>query len=256
MLGETTTLSQADTQAELDYWELTRHPLPSLVFLLPLLFAYEIGVILISGIQGEMVRNGADHWMREGLLSLGIQSTFVLPSLLVAGLAIWHGLGQYPRKVSVDLVSGMIGESMLFAILLIVIGQVQDVLFHRLGDSFVLGISSSETIRSAVGYLGAGIYEEVLFRGILCTLIVGAGLTLKFSPAMSLTVGIVLSSLIFSTAHYIGPAADVYTHFSFVFRFLAGVYFAGLFAFRGLGIAIGAHALYDLAVGILLPSLA
>ena len=36
----------------------------------------------------------------------------------------------------------------------------------------------------------------------------------------------------------------------FVFRAVAGLYFATLYVFRGLGIAVGAHVLYDLIVGV------
>jgi len=70
-----------------------------------------------------------------------------------------------------------------------------------------------------------------------------------------LICAMIVSSLLFSGAHYIGPAADQYSHFSFLFRVCAGMYFAGLFFCRGLGIAIGAHTAYDLLVGLLLPAM-
>jgi hypothetical protein len=35
-----------------------------------------------------------------------------------------------------------------------------------------------------------------------------------------------------------------------VFRLVAGLYFAALFQYRGFGIAVGAHACYNLMVGI------
>ena len=57
--------------------------------------------------------------------------------------------------------------------------------------------------------------------------------------------GIVLTSVLFSAAHYIGPAGDKFGWTTFLFRFLAGAYFAVLFRCRGFGIAAGTHAFYD-----------
>ena len=38
--------------------------------------------------------------------------------------------------------------------------------------------------------------------------------------------------------------------FNFLFRVLAGLYFTAIYQFRGFGIAVGAHACYDVLVGI------
>lgn len=238
-----------------DYWELTRQPLPSLIFLLPLLFVYEIGVILLAQSGITSARNGADHWIREGLLSVGFEQVNLLPSLIVFALGAWHFLGKYQKKISWDLWSGMLAESLLFAVLLVVIGQTQDLLFQQFSAKELLAIFPDNSPSLAISYVGAGIYEEVLFRGILCSLIYVAGRSLKIPHAGCLAFAVISSSLLFSAAHYIGPAADQYSHFSFVFRACAGMYFAGLYFCRGLGIAIGAHTAYDLLVGLVLPGM-
>jgi membrane protease YdiL (CAAX protease family) len=237
-----------------DYWELTRQPLPSLVFLLPLLFLYEIGVILLSEAGVTSARNGADHWIREGLLSIGFQQVNLLPSLIVVALGAWHFIGKYQKQLSWELWWGMLAESLLFAVLLVVIGQTQDLLFQQFSARELLSIFPDHDSALAVSYLGAGIYEEVLFRGILCSLIYAGGRGLKIPATGSLVLAVVVSSLLFSGAHYVGPAADHYSHFSFIFRVCAGMYFAGLYFCRGLGIAIGAHTAYDLLVGLVLPA--
>jgi len=60
----------------------------------------------------------------------------------------------------------------------------------------------------------------------------------------------------FAAAHYIGQPdepldlADILFWFSFLFRFLAGVFFSVLFVYRGFGIAAGTHAGYDILVGL------
>jgi hypothetical protein len=56
---------------------------------------------------------------------------------------------------------------------------------------------------------------------------------------------------LFSLAHYVGPHGDEIRLASFIFRTLAGAFFAVLFVVRGFGIAVGAHAGYDILVGLL-----
>ena len=58
----------------------------------------------------------------------------------------------------------------------------------------------------------------------------------------------ILTSVVFSAAHYLGPHGDAFEAFSFWFRFMAGAFFAMLFVHRGFGIAAGTHAMYDIFV--------
>ncbi|MFM8578854.1 MAG: hypothetical protein ACKOCN_08650 [Planctomycetaceae bacterium] len=53
------------------YWTLSRGALESLVFSMPLVLAYEGGVLLLG--RGTP-RNGAEVWLRHGLDSLGFGS--------------------------------------------------------------------------------------------------------------------------------------------------------------------------------------
>ena len=99
-------------------------------------------------------------------------------------------------------------------------------------------------------YLGAGIYEELLFRLVLLNLAIGLLAWLRAGVDVSVTGGILLTSLLFSAAHYVGPSGDSFLWSTFHFRFLAGALFAVLFRYRGFGIAVGTHALYDVLVGL------
>jgi membrane protease YdiL (CAAX protease family) len=62
---------------------------------------------------------------------------------------------------------------------------------------------------------------------------------------------VLLSSLLFAVAHYVGPYGDVPRWPSFLFRTLAGIFFAVVFLYRGFGIAAGSHAAYDILLGVL-----
>ena len=233
-----------------EYWEQARQPLVSLAFLAPLLLTYEIGVFWMGGNDPEAIRNGADSWLRTGLQSLGLGHPVLLPGLVVAGLLLWHRLGNYSWRLPFEALAGMLAESLLFAFLLVVVGQMTDFVFQNLGPTTLA--LRSEPVSQAITFVGAGIYGEVLFR--LCLLPVCFYLfrLTGTSNAWACVLAVLSSSLTFSLAHYIGPAADEMKLFSFTFRTLAGIFFATLFFVRGFGVTVGCHAAYDLLVGVLL----
>lgn len=241
-----------------DYWSLARQPLHCLLFLLPLLAAYEIGAVALAA--GDSARNGADYWLRLGLNLAGFKHPWLLPLVVVGLLAAWQVVGGYRWKASPATLCGMLAESSLFGGCLVLLGQLQDLAFRtqfgQLADAprSAVPLSQSGTLPLVISYLGAGVYEETLFRLCLipATYAVLRVLQVPRRPAMFLSV--LATSVLFSLAHYAGPAADQFTWFSFVFRASAGVFFAVLFVVRGFGVTVGSHAAYDLIVGILIPA--
>jgi membrane protease YdiL (CAAX protease family) len=239
-----------------DYWALSRQPLHSLLFLLPLLAVYEIGVARL-GAAGEQARNGADYWMRGTIQRAGFDLTLALPGLVIVLLLGWQACARYRWSVAPSVLLGMLAESLLFGACLIVLGQVLDLAVRHaqpMGFSLSLGAPSLDAASKGISYLGAGIYEEVLFRLLLLTG-VRWGLRLLLVPKrFALLLAIVCTSLLFSAAHYTGSAADTWSLQGFAFRALAGLVFSTLFVARGFGITVGAHAAYDLLVGVLLAA--
>src|SRR5437763_1437259 len=73
----------------MSYWQATRHPGPCLLFLAPLLIAYEVGVLSLGGEQALSLRNGADAWLRDGLTTIGLTHPAAAPALVVLLLAVW-----------------------------------------------------------------------------------------------------------------------------------------------------------------------
>jgi hypothetical protein len=101
--------------------------------------------------------------------------------------------------------------------------------------------------------LGAGIYEELLFRVLLVgALALGARRVLGWRPIPAGIAAAVAGALLFSLFHYVGPYGDLWSLPSFTFRFLAGLAFSALFLLRGFGITAWTHALYDIWVLVLL----
>jgi hypothetical protein len=253
------------------YWHEARRPLPTLLFVLPLVAAYEFGVTCL-GAAPDVLRNGADSWMRSWMLSLGLPWGWVLPVLLVAGLFTWQMLGRYPWRVSFDTLTGMFGESLLFALLLIVVGQSLNVLFrsHGFETLDVEGSGAHSPAARALSFLGAGIYEETMFRLALIPLTFYLLRMLLVPRTISLVLAVVTSSLVFASAHYLDPscplsfaafgdafhrvAADEALWYGFAFRLLAGLTFSLLLLLRGFGITVGSHALYDVLAGVLMQA--
>ena len=233
------------------YWSSTRRPLPSLVFILPILLAYEAGVIWLGGTAADALRAGADAWVRQGLATLGFTDRWLLPIGLVAGLLGWQALDRRDWRFHWAILWGMAIESLILAVALVGLSKLVDVGFARLEGPSLLATAppARHPIVPVVGFLGAGLYEEALFRLALIPLLY-KGLRLLMVPSLfACTLAVTASSLIFSLAHHAGVPGETFTWFAFIFRWLAGVFFAWVFVARGFGVAVGTHAAYDLLVG-------
>lgn len=231
-----------------DYYVESRRPVVSLAFVAPMLLVYEMGMLTFGP---QAMRNGADIWLRLFLDGIGFGQYFVLPILTVFTLLGWQHITREPWLFSPRVVPGMLLESLGFSVVLLILVQFQGKLMDMSGIALAMseeaGVTSHPTTR-LIGYFGAGIYEELLFRLLLLPLSTRIARTLGATPRISLLAGILVTSLLFSAAHYrvFTSAGEVFDWFSFSFRFLAGIFFAILFTFRGFGITVGAHTLYDI----------
>ena len=269
--GMTTNLSNAPRPArtsprrETDYWQQTRRPWPSLVFLLPLLVAYELGVLWIGGRNAAAIRSGADELLRSLLDVAGLNAAWWPPLLIVLGLMSWQWVSKYPWHVSLETLAGMFVESVLAAFALIVLGQLQSRLFtgsfaiemslHQATElRMTLTASQVETVTRVLSFVGAGIYEEVIFRLTLQPLATAVIRQTVLPRSWAPAFAALATSVLFAVAHHIGPAGEPFALFPFCFRLLAGICFAALFVLRGFGIAVGSHAIYDILVGVLFDS--
>jgi hypothetical protein len=254
MFADTTSNEAANAEVSGDYWHQSRRPLASLAFMTPLLVLYELGVLLLGS---HAVRNGADVWLRQLLDLMGFSQYFLLPLLTVAILLAWHYVSRQPWRVSPGVLYRMLAECAALAVVLVVIARVQDSLL----SVFMPGMSHS-AIRAAifdsfagwlgeiVGYFGAGVYEEVMFRLIMLPAVAWSLKRCGFSTVQSLAGAILITSLVFAAAHHIGAEGEPIVLRNFLFRTVAGAFFATLFVYRGFGIAAGTHALYDILVSV------
>ncbi len=227
------------------YFSISRTPLTSLVFALPLVLAYEGGVLFLG--RGTP-RNGADVWLRHMLDSLGFGAYFLLPVLTVIGLLAWHHVAHDTWRFSLRILAGMWLESVLWAFFLISLGRLQESLWpvQVAGDDAAAGL-----LAQIVGFCGAGLYEEVLFRLLALPATAWIARKAGAGPGVATAWGVVITSIAFSAAHYVGPLGATFDIYSFTFRALAGVFFSVLFLLRGFGVTAGTHAAYDVIVGLM-----
>lgn len=240
------------------YARLSTRPLHVLVFLLPLIALYEVGsAVFLSGDEG------ATRMIRAERLLAGFFQWFGAGGLYLPGLAmivvllIWHVLTRDRWRIKPSVLAWMGVESVVWTVPLLVLGQI----VYRLFGTGSLGMAApgAEAVlplsRGALATIsvGAGLYEELLFRmvGIALVHVLMADL-LGMRDTAAKVVAVVASALAFAAYHDIaGPsgfdlgAAAIY--------FFAGLYFGAVYVLRGFGIVVAVHAFYDLAVLVLLP---
>ena len=233
------------------YWQATRRPLPSLVFVLPLLALYEGGLSWVGGAASDAHRAGADAWARHALGLVGLTDRWLLPSVLICGLLGWQALDRRDWRFNPLVLVGMVVESLVLGIALIGLSHLVDLGFNRLEHQLLRtpGLTPGSSLPVLLGFIGAGVYEEALFRLAPIPILYKTSRLLAASGVVASTLAITLSSLLFSLAHHAGAPGETFTLFAFVFRWLAGVFFAYVYVVRGFGVAVGTHSAYDLLVG-------
>lgn len=236
------------------YWQLTRAPRYSLAFAFPLLLAYEILAFLLSGDGIAGVRNGADVLLKSLFVTFGGRGGLIAFGVLLVGAGavfVWRDV----RKLGLPqwrVLLGMAGESVGYAL---VFGTVAAALTGLLLEG-ITGLSLTQLARfdlptQLMISLGAGLYEELLFRVLLVSGLALLGRAVfGWSSLWAGIFAVVVGALIFSWFHYIGPYGDAFALGSFTFRAIAGVLFSALYLLRGFGITAWTHALYDVFLSL------
>jgi hypothetical protein len=232
------------------YFEQSRSHRYSLLFALPLLLAYEI-LEAVAPVRsaGGVIRNGADVIL-TGLFTavLGPRGPLVFMALVIGGALILAWRDHRPLRARIFV--AMFVESCVLALVFgFVVGAVT---LRLLGPLRALAAGSQVLHAPLVARLtlslGAGLYEELLFRVVLVALISNGLKLLGFARLTAGVIAVIVGALLFSAFHYVGPLGDPFRLDSFVFRALAGVAFSALYLTRGFGITAWTHALYDVAV--------
>lgn len=222
----------------------SRSALYSAVFALPLFLLYEAMAVLFRQ-DINNIRNGADVLIKQLLRLAGVNGLINVSLVILAGLllVIWRSRSKISGPIRVRYFGLMLGESLLYA-------SVLGFAVSWVIRAILLAPEVDENIETQIIIsLGAGIYEELVFRVLLVSsLYLLLHRVTGLSPASAWVFSAVIAALVFSGFHYVGALGDVWTLPSFLFRFVAGLVLSGLFIVRGYGITAYTHALYDLFV--------
>ena len=196
------------------------------------------------------VRNGADVLIKSAFIAVAGPYGPLLFGAVVIAASIWlirRDIRANGRELRPRVFGGMAVESLTLAL---VFGTVVGALTARVLAPFA--ITSSGPL-DAMGWptqlmvsLGAGIYEELLFRVVLVSaLAYGGQRLLKLRTVPAGVFAVIVGAFIFSAFHYVGAYGDPLELGSFVFRMIGGMVFSAMFLLRGFGITAWTHALYD-----------
>ncbi len=229
------------------YFQQSCYPLNSLIFVGPLLIVFHLGS------RGAGINLLAPHLIGKFLAHFGATADILPPLLIVAVLLIQQLLTKKPWKVEPFPLMGMVAESIVWTIPLIAISEVTGRLIRQFTPAAQAGASEVYSASAKITMaIGAGIYEEFLFRLVVISLAM-----LLFVDVFALkkktvaVTAIILGAIIFGLCHFsFAQLADptLLDWQKLVFLTMAGVLWGSIYVYRGFGIAVGAHILWDLYV--------
>ncbi|HZL36468.1 MAG TPA: CPBP family glutamic-type intramembrane protease [Tepidisphaeraceae bacterium] len=230
-------------------------PLPSLVLLLPLIALYEVGTryLTTAAQEGKDQQIIAFSKMEEFFRMLGAGGRY-MPAFAVIGILLaWHIVRNDSWRVDLRTIIGMGIESAVLSLPLLLLAFAVNRYFPLAalkGVSHASILAHSSVQDRIIMDLGAGVYEEFVFRLVLFTLL---SLLLKdiirLHNAWVYVLTVAGSGLLFSAYHYFSPN-ESFAWRVFAFRALAGVYFGMIFMLRGFGITAASHSAYDFIVTV------
>lgn len=255
-----------------DYWSLSTRPLHGAVLLALFVAAFEVGSVLYLRIESA----GLQHTVRaKRLLDLLFQH-FGVAGFMATGIAmltvllVWHMLRRDPWVVRPVVLAGMLLEACLWALPILVFGTI----FRRAAAAWALADPGAMTdgcallpafagdgtdlmqlswqARATIA-IGAGIYEEMLFRliGIAVVHLIVKDL-LQASELVARTVAIAATAVMFALYHDVSSLPPAEKWAALAFYFAAGSYFGVIYVTRGLGVVVAAHAVYDILALVIL----
>jgi len=230
------------------YLNYSKHILSSVLLLTPFIFIYEIISFFKFYNQDYIIRNSADAILRDFFsffTSINYYSIVLIVFILFAFINYKSYLKDYNINLTYYLL--MIFESFLYSLLLIIMLNGIDFLFIN------PELKYSDIILGFYLCLGAGIWEEVLFRFILISILFKIFEYFIISSNLKFFIIVIISAFAFSMFHYIGHNPDVFSINSFFIRFIGGFVLGYIYIFRGLGIVALMHFFYDFIIVLILP---
>lgn len=217
---------------------------------LPLLVLYELLIVFANRSAVTQVRISSEMWLKQllwvagdhGLIAFGV-------AIVIAGIAVFWCDRKKKIPFRPRYFAWMLLESAAYAVViaLLVAKLVQAILPMLAQPAPTEGLAMKLALS-----VGAGLYEELLFRVLLVGILFQVLHRIMDSRAPAYAIAALVGAFLFSLMHYIGPLGDAFQPGSFLFRMLFGLALNVVFLWRGFGIAAWTHALYDVMVLVLL----
>ena len=224
-----------------NYFRQTLRPQNCLLFILPMLLFFHLGTTLYG--SALLVHNlvGKVLWFFGGTASF-------LPGLLILAVLLLQHFFQHDKwKFRPAVLCGMLGESVMWVVPLIGISYITG---RLAAPAAITAASADDVLQSVLVAVGAGVYEEFVFRLVLISLIMLFMVDVFGLPKDTTAVAAVIATgLVFSLCHFSWERLSGSSHMQwdrFSFLAIAGVFWGALYMYRGLGIAVGAHTMWDL----------
>lgn len=222
-----------------EYLSVSKKLSNGFIFILPLLVIYELGIAM----SGSNIKNSADVMVKMPFEFFGRNGSLIFNMVVAVIFFVAVFLLEKDHKLQFRVFIPMFFESFIYALFLgPIVGRAVGYIMHH----FLANPMTSDTGMQIILSVGAGVYEEIVFRLILLTV-----LNLLFIKVFNLNkvaaivFSVIIGSALFSGIHYVGSLSYTFTSASFIFRFLAGAVLSTIFMLRGLGIAVYTHAIYD-----------
>ena len=228
----------------MSYFSRTRSSFYSFLFTIPLFIIYEVGILFLSNDDIIVVRNGADFLMRTLLESFGIYGLYGLGAIFLGGFIFTYFFFMKDKNKN-DIRSNylfiMLFESICWAfVLYFLLFKFMLVLMNPIGKTIIQQVTLA---------IGAGIYEEFLFRVLLIAGLAGIiDFVFLWDAKIRIAAALIIAAGLFSAFHFMGEYGDYFSMELFLLRFFAGIVLGVLYFARGFGITAYTHSIYDLIV--------
>ncbi|MCY4171870.1 MAG: CPBP family intramembrane metalloprotease [Bacteroidetes bacterium] len=240
-------LEGADKQQ--GYFSATRSATWGFLMALPLLILYEFGIVWANSGRQDFIRISSESILKNIIYGLGLTHELIIFGIvIVIGVitVIWERKKRITFKLRFP--SMIIIESAIYAVVLayFVSGLTQLIMSPLMASQ---SVETPDLFLKLVLSLGAGIYEELLFR----VLIVGGLFFVMWkafpqSRILMYSIAAIIGALSFSFVHHLGSYGDPWALDVFLFRAIFGLVFNIVFLIRGFAVVAWTHALYDVMV--------
>ena len=225
------------------YFSNSKDILVSLIFIFPFVLLYEIICFFYFQDKNYQIRNSADVIIRDFFNLFGSFSDEIYSITLFAILLFIYFVNKSSNKkilINYKYLILMFIEGIVFGFLLLLL--LNDISIFYIPDH----LYQSNLLLNLYLCIGAGIWEEILFRLLLFSFLYKFIKSLfKEQDIIVLFLSVVLSAILFSLFHYIGNNADIFNLNTFLIRTFGGIFLGLLYYYRGFGIVVISHISYD-----------